>query len=77
MTGAVGAWRSTPVEELRAVAKALTLEKCFDLLADLDMPGRSGMDAITQQLLIGPVGGPGADEFKGGDGAAPARRPQP
>jgi hypothetical protein len=57
----------TPGEELRAVVKALPVEKRFDPLTDLGMPGRIGMDAIKQQLLIAPIGGPGAEELNIGD----------
>jgi hypothetical protein len=44
----------TPGEELRTVVKALLVEELVDPLTDLGMPGRIGMDAIKQQLLISP-----------------------
>jgi hypothetical protein len=49
------------------VAKTLTLEQSFDTVADRGMTGRIRMDAVQQQLLIGPVGGPGAEELNIGD----------
>ena len=45
----------------------MPLKKRFDTLADLGMTGRIGMDAVHKQMLIGPVGGPGAEEINIGD----------
>ena len=45
----------------------MLLEKRFDTLADLGMTGRIGMDAVQQQMPIGLIGSPGAEEIKIGD----------
>src|SRR4030095_4929799 len=45
----------------------MPLEKSLDMLADLGMTGRIGMDAVQQQMPIGLVGSPGTEEINIGD----------
>jgi hypothetical protein len=45
----------------------MPLKKSLDMLADLGMTGRIGMDTVHEEMPIGPVGGPGAEEINIGD----------